>query len=130
MDNNTKAKEQVGEDMMSMISEEHKKELASLEQEIRDVFTGSQSRIIKDLLYGYYRLSILQEESSHAYIALSSAVEAFYQELVLNQKLIDEDTFNSIAEKLVGERYTQLQAQIDKFEQNTADGETSPSEQG
>lgn len=130
MDNNTKAKEQVGEDMMSMISEEHKKELASLEQEIRDVFTGSQSRIIKDLLYGYYRLSILQEESSHAYIALSSAVEAFYQELVLNQKLIDEDTFNGIAEKLVGERYTQLQAQIDKFEQNTADGETSPSEQG
>lgn len=120
MNNNT-AKEQVGNDMLSMISEEHKKELASLEQEIRDVFTASQSRIIRDLLFGYYRLSILQEESSHAYIALSAAIEALYQELVLNQKLIDEQTFNAIAEKLVAARYTELQKQMDNFEQSTAD---------
>lgn len=120
------AKEQVSNDMMSMIPDEHKKELAALEQEIRDVFTGSQARIIKDLLYGYYRLSVLQEESSHAYIALSSAVEAFYQELVVNQKLIDEETFNTIAEKLVAERYTQLQKQYDDFENSVADQNITP----
>lgn len=107
--------EEISNKMFENISEAHKQELLALEKEIENVFSKDQAKLIKELLLGFYRLTVLQEESSHAYIAISAAVEAFYLELVINKKIISEQEFNSIAEKLVAERYSALQKQQDEL---------------